>query len=499
MRFFYLLLLLGWGATSLRADPLATRLRLLLPGEEAATVNERQFLYQRLSEMFRQMEEQKVGRKKSAKKRVGRITDFLEDYVLLEHRAGAGLVDALRRGHYDDASAAVVTALALEHFQVDYFAVVDHWEAYLVADPDDRKITLRHPGSKKRKEGQEAAFRANFVELLRATVVEDAPSRSREEIAATFSQYYYVPDRLLTFGQLSAYLLFRGAQAAYDAEDYQRAVELSRKASARENRPAFLALRKAAELQLTALTNPEQTGDIEEFFQLWTEDPDNGYFPAAILNHFDEQQQILLAQEQPELARKLLDDYASRAPAGSAPWEQELLHLHRYRLVNHYFARGQLDRARQAAESLYADDPTNEGVRYLLAEILIADLRRTTERGEAFQARVQRIAEQFPFVRRQDRFADLLLREIAWKVRDLYAVDRAAEADAALQRFRSALVDIPIGRERALWTLTAFYSASDYHFRQQDYVRARALVDEALRYAPDDQFLLHQKDLLARY
>lgn len=498
MRFLFFVLLLCFSTSSVYADALASRLRLLLPGEEAETVNERQFLYQRFSELFREMEEEKIGRK-SARKKIGKITDYLKRHHLKTFDGSADLSDAFRRGRYNDATAALLTALALERFEVDYYAVVDHWEAFLLADPEGGKTILRHPESRKRKDGLEAAYRANFVELVRTTVAEDLAPRGQEAITEAFEAYYYPPKKLLTFGQLSAYGTFRRAQAAYEAKDFKRAVVLSQKASQRENRPAFLVLRKAAEMQLAALEQPEKTGDIGEFYRLWTENPDNKYLPAAILNHFDEQQLLLLAQNRPDLAEKLLNDYASKAPAGSAAWEQELIQLQRLRLVNHYFSRGRLDLAKGTAEALYADNPDDETVRYVLGEIVIGNLRRTTARGENFQREVQTAAERYPFIRKQDRFADLLLRELAWKVRDLYAVDRAAEAQTALAQFRTALVDIPIGRKRSLWTLTAFYSASDFHYRQGNFSRARALVDEALTYSPNDQFLLHQKDLLSRY
>lgn len=494
--FFFLFLLTS--TAPLRADALAARLRLLLPGEEAGVVNERQYLYQRVSGLFRELDGKRAGRK-SIRKRVGRIVSHLEDNYFKTYDGGADLADAFRRNRYNDATAAVLTALALEQYDVDYYVLVDHWESHLLADPRGKKIALRHPKAKKRKEKREIAFRANFVELVRATVAEDLSVRSRKQIDAAFSTYYYDPDKLLTFGQLSAYALYRKAQAAYRTDNFQRAVDLAKKASARENRPAFLVLRRAAEFQLAALAPKAVTGDIGKFYRQWTEDPNNTYLPAAILNHFDEQQQLLLAQDHPDLARTLLDDYVARAPAGSAAWEQELTILQRYRLVNHYYANGQLDLAKREAEALYADDPTNETVRYILGEIVIGSLRRTPARGESFQRAVQSAAERYPFIRKQDRFADLLLRELAWKVRDLYAVDRAAEATSALEHFRTALVDIPIGRERSLWTLTAFYAASDFYFRQQDYARARRYVAEALTYTPDDQFLLHRQDLLGRY
>ncbi len=482
----------------LAAEDLTSRLRQLLPGEEPATVNERQFLHQRVRGMYLELETSKISGK-SKQKKIARIQAFLQRTYLRTYAPTANLADAFRKGSYNDATAAVLTALALEHFNIEYYALVDHWEAYLLADPTDKQEKIRHPASQKRREGQERTYQSNYIDLLRATIAPDLEVRGQEQIEQAFYDYYYQPKKLLSFGQLAAYALFQEGTAAYQAGAYAEAIDFAKRAAQRENRPVFLVLRRAAEMQLAASRQPEQSGDIQAFFSSWVEDPENKYFPAAILNHFDQQQQVLLATNRPDLARDLLNEYAAQAPAGSAPWEQELIRLQRLRLVAHHYKNNELQLAKKEAEALLAQDPNNEGIRFLLGELIIGELRRKRAKGQAFEQLVQQAAEAYPFIRKQDRFADLLLRELAWKVRDLYAVDQLADAEKALARFRTALSDISIGRERSLWTLTAFYAASDYYFRQADYNSARKFIDEALAYAPADHFLLHRKDLLSRY
>lgn len=493
-----LLLVFLFSVSQVWADDLTSRLRQLLPGEEPATVNERQFLHQRVREMYDGLDGAKISGK-STKKKIARIESLLNRSYFRSYNSGAQLTDAFRRGQYNDATATVLMALALEHFNIEYYALVDHWEAYLLADPTDQKKELRHPASRKRNEEMETTFQANFIELIRATINPDLEVRGKEQISMAFADYYYQPRKLLTFGQLAAYALFQEGNAAYRNRNYQLAIDLATRAAQREHRPAFLMLRRAAEIQMAVLGMPEKTGDIATFYKYWTKDPENKYYPAAILNHFDEQQQILLATDRPDLARKLLDDFASKAPAGSAVWEQELIKLQRFRLIDHFYKKGRLDLAKAEAEVLYKADPDNETVRFLLGELVIGGLRRTNVKGGDYGRIVQAAAEQYPFIREQDRFADLLLRELAWKVRDLFAIDNLGEANEALNRFRTALIDIPIGRKRSLWTLTAFYAASDFYFRQKDFGEARAFIAEALEYSPEDQFLLHRSDILNRY
>ena len=311
--FFFLLLVSGY----LSADALNARLRLLLPGDAPATVNERQFLYQRISDLFQDLDRQdKVGRK-STKKKIARIEARLRRELLRTYDAGAELTSAFRTGRYSDATAAVLTALAFEHFDVEYDGYVDYWEAYLVADPDGRAVAIHPPGSKKRKETSETLFRRDYLALVRSTVEEDLPPMGEKEAEQFFHRYHYQPDKKLSFGQLSAYLQFRRAQEAYLKKEYQAAMDLLEAALRREERPAFLVLRRAAELQYVALNQPEVSGDITTFFRQWNEEPDNKYFPAAILNYFDEEQRLQLAQGRPDLAERLLADYLRQAPAGS--------------------------------------------------------------------------------------------------------------------------------------------------------------------------------------
>jgi len=482
----------------LQADELSNRLRLILPGEDAPTVNERQFLYQRVSQLFKELEGDKVA-KKSTIKQISRIKNRLQRTYLLTYTTSAGLADAFHNGKYNDATAAVLSALAYEHFGIDYEVYVDHWETHLVVDPTGLAIEVYQPRHEKHRDEMEASFRRDYLDLLRATIIDDLPNIGEKEVNELFERYYYASGKKLSFGQLSALLLYRQAQSAYRAKDYQKAIDVLELALQKEERPAFLVLSKASELQLKAITAPDVEGDINTLFKQWAERPDNRYLPAAILQHFDEKQRLLLAENKLGEAADLLGDYLQRAPSGNKEWAKNLTDLQQYRLLCHYFTNGRMDLAQRLAESLFAEDPEDETMRFILGELVIDALRRTRLTGSEFTTAVELAASRYPFIRKQDRFADLLLRELAWKVRDRYEADDLHGGTDALHRFRQALIDIPIGDKRSLWTLTAFIAASNYHFRMEEFQQAREFVSEGLRYNPKEDYLLHRRDLLQRY
>jgi len=491
---FFLLVL----SVSLHADDLTSRLRILLPGQDAPTVNERQFLHQRFKRLFAEMEADKIGRK-STRKKISRIAAHLRRDLLRTHHAGAGLADAFRRGHFNDATAAVCTALALEHFEISFDAYVDHWSCYLVVDPDKRRTRLYAPGHQKQKAEKKASFRREYLDLVRATVADDSTGFTAAAAEQLFERYYYSPAKKLSFGQLSAFLLYRRAQAAYRDKDFEASVILLDAAMKKEERPAFLVLRKAAEIQLKAIEQPDVEGDILTLFAQWSELPDNKYLPAAILQHFDEKQRLFLAEDRLGEAAELLGIYLDQAPAGMTSWAADMRDLQQYRLLSHHFLSGRNDLARRLAESLFERQPDDEEIRFILGELVIDGLRRNRLKGAEFTKAVGAAAERYPFIRKQDRFVDLFLRELAWSVRDAYAEDKRYAGENALARFRSTLLDVAIDEQRSLWTLTAFIAASNYHFRQKEYQLARDYVAEGLRYNANDQYLLHRRELLTKY
>lgn len=478
------------------ADDLGGRLRQLLPGDAPATVNERQFLYRELNELFRTLREEDRVSRKSLKKRVSRIEARLEKDFFRDYSGHTDLSETLRRGRYDDATASILYALAFEQFDVPYEGRIDHWESYVIADPEGRGIELRHPRTRKHQEAAERAFRREYLSLVRATVQPDMPSLSVAAADSLFYRLYYRPDRPLTFGQLAAYRQFRRAQSAYARKEFREAAVYLENALQRENRSAFLILAQATKLQLAALYRPEVEGDVNELFQQWNENPDSRYLPSAILQYFDDRQRLLLAERREIEAKDLLVAFRDRSPAGKEEWVAQIEKLQWLRLIAYYRTEDLPKQARMLAEDLYAAEPDNPAYRHVLGELLLGDLR--LDNNESRQ-RADRLAQRYPFLKEQDRYADFLLRELALKVRDTFAREEERAGLLALAEFRQGLLKIPIDNDRNLWTLTAFLAASNYYFNSGNYVQARRYVEEGLKYGPEDDYLLHRRDVLRRY
>ena len=481
-----------------QANNLYERLRQIVPGEQAEAVTQRQFLYQRTKQLFAILESEEKVHRKGKKKRIKRIRKFLEEKVLTNYRATAELQDIFRTGAYNDDAATLLLALCLEQYDVDFAIHVDHYRTYLVADPGGKDIDIDYGPERKRPNNLKKAYRQDYLNLVRQTIRPELPQLIGDAAAVTFYDNYYRPDRRLTFGQLVAHYHYTLAKGAYAAGDLIAARELLELALQRENRAAFVILMQGVDNQL-ASAEAAIVQDIDELFAGWQADPENAYAPAALLHHFDNQQRLILSSNDPSRTETLLSSYLTRAPAASPEYRKNLTQLQQLRLLGHYFKTEQIDKAHELARQLYEADPADERLQYLLGELVVAQLRLGITTGEAFRQRLATIAEAYPWLRTQDRFVDLALRERALVIRDFYDGDRPDLALPVLEEFRESLLNLQIGQERSLWTLTAFAAASYYHFRVEDYGRAVAYIEEALRYAPEDPYLNHRLLVLRNY
>ena len=472
---------------------------MLIPGEGHAVGRERRLVEDRLEKIFFHLKhDDRLGELPRADQ-VRLLTRRLGEALLREYRPGATLTDAVREGTYTDATAIILYALGLEHFNIPHEAYVDHWQVQLVVDPFGNRYRLLAPGAASGEEGRTRSFRREYLGLVRRTVGFELGRLSDARADSVFYAHYYHPDERLTLRQLSAYQQLRRAQSAYVNADYAAAKAFLSYARTLEDRPAFSVLERATELQLIALSELDENGRIDQLFSGWQADPDNPYYPAALLQSFDRQHRQLLAAEELDAASRSVQVYSLRAPAQKKDWIARVQLLHDLRLLDYYRRGGKVVPALQIAETLLAREPLNEDFQTLVAELGLYDIRRNYPEPDRRLERAREFRTQYDFVVRYGAYADIVLRESALRVRDAFAEDREPDARRELDYFRAQLDRLAPSQERSLWTLTAFIAASNYYFARDDYAAALRVLDEALEFDPDNDFLLHERDLIERY
>jgi hypothetical protein len=472
---------------------------MLYPETDPATEAERTYLNKQFTNLFAQLRyTDKLGGK-SASRQLAGIRSRLRRDLLLFYNPDAELGDAFRLGVYNDLTAALLHALILDEFGISYTTYVDHWECLIITKTGDVPGVLAAPGSIRHTPAREETYRREYLNVLRKVLPEPLTQLSDSGADSVFYRYHYIPTQPLVFSELAAYAHFRRAERAYQHRNFRRSRRLLTHATTLTDRPAFTILDAAARLQLAALRRVDPIALENRLFELWGESPENSYYPAELLQRFDRRQREVLATGGPQAANDLLNSYLGRAPESQDVWHRRMQQLQGLRLIAYYQREGKLVPALHLAEALLRHEPDDERLQTFVAELLLTHLRRSYADPGELVDRAEAAAVRYPFLRGSDRYADIVLREAALEVRDLFAVERVNDALDALGNFRRQLSAIPNGNDRRLWTLTAFVAASNYYFQREDYAPARAYVAEALRHDPNNDYLLHQRDLLARY
>lgn len=478
------------------AGGLRDRISLLYPEVSPAAIAEREFIEAGLENLLRRLRYTDRVNRKKPDRRLGIVNARLRQGLLLHYHPNATLGDAFRSGNYSDLTATLLLALTLEELDIAYTAHVDHWTSYVIVGSADRSGKAARPIG--RTETDRLFFRREYLSLLRTTLDRPLTGLSEAVADSLFYRFHYRPAQTLGFRELAAFHHFRRAMESFGRKHYLRASSYLDVATRLAPRPAFDLLRRACTLELAARGAPNEDAYVDQLFELWRKEPQNSYLAADLLHRFDGRLQKLIASGQLTAALGLLNDYTRRGP-NNKEWAEQLNLLQRLRLLGYYQRKGQLVPALRMAEALLNDSPDDERFQSYVAELSLADLQRRYPEPSELVVKTELAANINPFLRSYDRYGDILLRESALEVRDLFAADREAEARYALKEFREKLARLPNGRDRQLWTLTAFIAASNYYFAREQYGIALDYVGEALTFDRASDFLLHQRDLLLRY
>lgn len=479
------------------SSSLQAKIQTLLPDEDGSRAEDRKYVENQLATLISQLKAERIDRK-STKKKIKFITQMVSSRFMREASAKADLPDFFREGKYSDATLTLVYAMLMETFEVPWFAMVDHWDVYLLADPSGKKQQLTTNGSNHTR-AIERGYRADYVEMLNLTLLPGQRPTSAAAIDSLYYVYHYAEKELLNFKQLAAYWHYERALRAYYYRDYLLTIRRLSISKQLENRPAFSALEQATYLQLANLEEGDEHQSLFYLFELWSKDKENKYIPAALLTNFIQETDRIIEEERSfgraEQLFTFLDSRGDEYPA----WQRELRELY-YLQKTRFAARdGLYNEVRSYVDSLYQMEPDNPVFRQLAGDLSLWTLRSTGSSGETLKGELDEIVTRYPFVKEYKGINDLLLADLAKEIRGHYEADQAYEGDNLLLQFRNKLPGTTAGKRRAIWVLTAYLSASNFYFRMKDYQQALNLIEEGLRYSPEDDYLLHRREVLKRY
>lgn len=500
---FTFFLFLASVGTCLHADAIDDKLKLIyLDNDDDQAQNqqtERQFVHLAIIDLVNSLQADKVDRK-SATQKIELIHERVTMNFLRTYRSGANLIDLFRLGEYDDVSMVLLEAILLEQFGVAYVAFIDHWEARLLADPAGAKTVLAIPVTNHQETARQRAFRMDYVEVLNLTVLPAQRPTSSVGVDSLFNRYHYAAREALNFKQLVGYWHYQQALRLYGVKDYLgviRTLNVARQTGGK--RPAFEALEQATYLQLAEWEGENAQQSLFYFFELWHKDPDNAYLPNALLTHFIYSTNHLLKPGtsfgEAEQLYQFLDSRGKDHPA----WRNHLREIYYLQKSRYYGEQNRYDLVTTYIDSLYVMRPGNPVYQKVIGDLTFRAIRAEGLSGQALQQRLDLATARYPFMLKNRGIANVVLEDEARTIRAYYESDQGYQGDNQLVLFRNQLTKVSPTKQRNIWVLTVYVAASNYYFRLGNYAQALRLVEEGLAFNPEDDYLLHRRDVLRRY
>ncbi len=480
-------------------DRLEDHLVFLMPDAQAQeAVGERAYFSRAFAALLAELEAENLGNKQRAQQLVY-ISERLQKNFQRKYVAEASLADFFLKGHYNDASLAIVQALLLTELGLPYLILIDHWQPKLLADPAKTKTWLQSPEAKQTKATEQQAFQSDYLSLLRLTLLPGFQATDVSAQDSLFQQYYYAYKSPVSFEQLTAFWHYQRALRCYRQADYKKVLQTLSQARLRDERPAFGALERAAQLQLMEKDGVDGQENLFYLFERWHKDPHNGYVPAALLANFVQASDSLLKAGESFLAAEQRYNFLSSRGQGHPHWQNQLRELYYLQKSRYYAAQNRYDLAMPYVDSLYIAQPEHPVFQQVVASLSLRAIEKSGVSGHELKTQLDQATNRYPFLLRHPGIRDLLLRDQAKRIRSLYDTEQGYQGDNQLAIFRTQLHLGKAEARQSIWVLEAYIAASNYYFRLANYAHARRIIQEALLYAPEDHYLLHRQEVLQRY
>jgi hypothetical protein len=495
---YYLLFGLIWyaafSAAHAAADPLNQQLRLLIPGESAAHQSARDYTQSEIEQLVANLRADRITRK-STKKQIQRIADYVERELLRDRTDYAPLQDLFRNGTFTQASVTALYALIFEQLGIPFEIRVDLWEVYLVADPTRRAVALFAPGKRRRTAKREQSFIEAYNQFVAALYPNDHGEPTAGSFEARFHRNYFAPGATLDIRQLSAFMRYREGLHQYGQRAYAAALYALEAALRLDDRVAYRLLRRAALIQLADQNSSHSREALFYLFQLWQESPRDGHLRDEFVRRFIEGAKQLETEED-LIPFDRLYGYLHRKMISDPVLLRQLSEIYLLQKARFFARRGQVDQVAVYVDSLYRIKPNDPTIQDAVGRIVAWSLRGKREYTDGLN-QLSDFKRRYPFLATHPAFTDMQLFYQAEHVRALYDREQTSLGNNALQQFDTMLAQAGGQTARSdLWTVTAYLAASNHFFRMGEYTTARQLLEKADRLVPGNHYLLHRIELL---
>ncbi len=496
---FYLIIILSFSfseakavSNDLRLETLDKQLEMLLPGVSMQEQSARSYAKERMQTFFEHLEKRNLRRKKRSKA-IHIIKEEVETVFFKNFSNFSQMSVLFKQGIYDQSTASALYTIVFDYFEIPYTIELRASDVSVIVEQEDFDEMLTIPNSSRLNDAKYRAFQMSYIGLLRTVgFVSKEEWGNKPEVV--FNNYYLGENEEVTLAKMASFLHYRQSLNAYQQKSWVVCLDEINKAQNRSSLPLYAVLERVVWLQL-ANEDKESKQSLHYLIELWQAYP-NSIWQTELIQRFHSEATHL----KPATQWAIDSTYAVFDKQFEGyPDAKEQLKAMNYLVQARFFAeKGQTVEVLNFMDSLYVFYPNDKGVQEVLAAMLVWSLKKERNYDKGIQ-RINYYEKKYPFLKSNATFLDQHLFYLAERIRDRFDEGDAALGNIYIKEFEMILNQHNPTNRHDSWVSTAYISASNYFFRENQYRSAYDLILKALERSPEDAYLQHRKDLLYRY
>lgn len=437
------------------------------------------------------LEKQKVRRKR-LNKAVEMIRQEVETRYLRHYKGLADFSSLFKARTYNDLTAAALISMLLDELSMEHRLFLDHGQARIQME-DGTLLNIEAWGKGRPASPDQEEERSRLMAVLEALRLspENPLHRSLMTPYQTGAE-----KRNLMPAELTGMLYYRRALDFYAKGKASAAIEALERARTYHNDPKLDLIRYAI-LYQKASESGQDTTMVQPLFELYRLHP-RPEISMELIRRFAQLAEFHLLEEDNQPAFEILYDDYRRLFAGNNAVLQQLKEIYFIEMAQFHAGKQETHHLTTYLDSLRHYRPNDTKIQAILAPLLLRSICNQKDPDEGLKV-VETYRQDFPFLRNEPLFNDMELCYRAERIRRAFDADDESLGREGLEAFERVLAQAGLTPRSESWITTAYTSASAYYFRSADYRNARWLIQRALALIPNDQFLLHRREVLQNY
>jgi tetratricopeptide (TPR) repeat protein len=431
---------------------------------------------------------------KKPDKKVKQLYDDIHQSFLTKYDLNNSFEHVFYNGTYNCVSGTALYALAFEHLQIPYTIKEKPTHVYLIAYPDSHRIIVETTTPAGGYLMVSPQFKQGYVKLLTDQKIISGKEAASQSTDAIFDKYYFGEQENITITQLAGLQYYNAGLYLHEQQKYEQSYTQFEKAyilypSERVSYMLMASLNNAfISHEKKDTTHALLLGKLSRHKALGIKDDMiEGEFERAV-------QKLLFENSQKEETDKYYSTLISVIEDSTL--RREIDFIYRFENGRYSFNQGKFSSAIGEYERCLKIKPNHQDA----ARILIGSIAQSLSNNSSSEAiaALESYAITTPSLLKHNVFLDMLANSYLGEMATDFQFEKASAGEklrTTFETFASAQKELKMN---AHFVGEAYSAAAVYYFRKGLTNKAKAAIDQGLKFSPNNYQLLTRKKMLTQ-